>query len=42
MKKIYRRPALAVHGRAAEQTKGRIYGNPWDYFGGYRRATDPP
>jgi len=40
MKKIYRRPTLAAHGRATEQTKGRIYGWGWDNFGGYRRFFD--
>ena len=36
MKKIYSRPVLAAHGRAAEQTKGRLAGDWYDFLGGYR------
>lgn len=36
MKKIYSRPTLAVHGSAAEQTKGRNVGDWYDFLGGYR------
>jgi hypothetical protein len=35
MKKIYSRPVLAVHGSAAEQTRGKI-GERYDLNGGYR------
>jgi hypothetical protein len=36
MKKIYRRPVLAVHGSATEQTQGRREADVNDYFGGWR------
>lgn len=41
MRKIYRRPTLAAHGRATERTKGRIYGYYFDYFDGYRWFPEP-
>jgi hypothetical protein len=36
VKKIYRRPTLAVHGGATEQTKSRLTGDCHDSMGGYR------
>lgn len=36
MKKTYRRPVLAVHGGATEQTRGRREADVNDYFGGWR------
>lgn len=42
MKKSYSRPALALLGRAAEQTRGRIWGVDYDLLGGYRKWFIPP
>lgn len=36
MKKIYRRPTLAVHGGATERTRGHIIGDCSDFFGSFR------
>jgi hypothetical protein len=36
MKKVYRRPVLAVHGRATEQTRGKPDADVNDYMGGFR------
>ncbi|HYR10088.1 MAG TPA: lasso RiPP family leader peptide-containing protein [Longimicrobium sp.] len=41
MKKIYSRPVLAELGRAAEQTRGRLIGELYDYLGGYRKWIIP-
>jgi hypothetical protein len=36
MKKTYSRPVLTVRGCAAEQTRGRVAGNHYDYSGDLR------
>jgi hypothetical protein len=38
MKKIYRRPTLAVHGGAMERTNGQLTGDYSDYFHSFRKV----
>jgi hypothetical protein len=42
MKKIYSRPVLAELGGAAEQTRGRLVWEWYDYLGGYRKGIVTP